>query len=249
MFGRRKVPFGGLPEAPPPPPPPSAKEPFPIEKMDRALDAAIRLFTRVLDDAGVDSGYLALRGDPVPEDVSGLIAGCTIYRGQEDGGETYLALAVTSDFNQFNYAPHCRLYFVLNATGICENPHTANMLSTLAPSQLPGPLIDAWLMRRWIRFMLGAVDALKGGVAAQEEYFGQMGKALGEVVSAVPPDWRESLGLRDRYMQFADGFPVGVGQPLDASVPRMNGLPMTPEIAGHLTDFMAQAQARGLSER
>ena len=60
MFGRRTA--AGRRS---PPPPSGAGEPFPIDKMDRALDGAIRLFTRVLDDAGVDAGGLALRG-PVP---------------------------------------------------------------------------------------------------------------------------------------------------------------------------------------
>ena len=248
MFGRRKVATGGSAATPPPPLPPSETR-LPIEEMDRALDAAIRLFTRVFDDAGVACGYLALRGKPVPEDVSGLIARCTTYRESDAGNETYLTLGTTSDFKQFNFAPHCRLFLILNAIGICESPHAAHLLGTIARGQFSGPLVDAWLMRHWIHFMPTVIDTLKGGAAAQEQYFGQLAAKLGEVVSATPPDWRDEIGLRDRYMQFADGFPVGMGLPINAEVPRMNGLPMTPEIAEHLTNYLAELQAHGLSNR
>jgi hypothetical protein len=216
--------------------------------MDRALEAAIRLFTRAFDEAGVDCGYLGLRGEPVPENVSGIVARSTTYT-TDDGSERYLTLATTSNFQQFNFAPHCRLFLVLNATAICESPPAAHMLATIAPGQLPGPLVDAWLMRKWLHFMPSAIDTLKGGVAAQEQYFRQVGTKLAEVISATPPDWREAIGLRDRYMQFADGFAVGMGLPLTAEVLRMNGLPMTTEVSGHLKVHLAQMQARGLSFR
>ena len=147
MFGRRKQPFGQKPvstppspPAPPSPPTGGGGEPFPIDKMDHALDAVIRLFTRVLDDAGVDCGALAIRG-PVPADVGGLLANCTTYR---DGSTpTYLALGITPDFKAFSYPPHCRLFFILNSVGICEDPHAASILNNIAGGQLPGPLIDA----------------------------------------------------------------------------------------------------------
>jgi hypothetical protein len=216
--------------------------------MDRALEAAIRLFTRAFDNAGVDCGYLGLRGQPVPEDVSGMLARCTTYAGR-DGRQQYLALATTSDFQQFNFLLHCRLFLILNSTDICESPHAAPSLNTIAAGQFPGPLVDAWLMRRWIQFIPSAIGVLKSGAAAQQDYFGRLGTALGEVVSATRPDWREAIGLRERYMQFADGFPVGMGLPLDADVPRMNGLPMTAEIAAHLTNHLSEMQARGLAQR
>ena len=94
MFGRRK-------EPPASPPPPGGREPFPIEKMDRALDGAIRLFTRVLDKAGVDAGELAIRG-PVPNGITQALADCTTYRGQDDGNLTYLVLGLTADFKEFD---------------------------------------------------------------------------------------------------------------------------------------------------
>src|SRR5689334_22635180 len=98
--------------------------------MDRALEGAIRLFTRVFDDAGADCGYLGLRGQPVPEDVSGILARCTTYKSN-DGSEQYLTLATTPDFQQFNFVPHCRLFLILNATGICESAHAAHLLGTI----------------------------------------------------------------------------------------------------------------------
>ena len=85
MFGRRKVPPRHSPDSPPPPP--GGKEPFPIDKMDRALDGAIRLLTRTFDEANVHAGKLAIRG-PVPSGVTGALAECTSYRGQDDGSLT-----------------------------------------------------------------------------------------------------------------------------------------------------------------
>jgi hypothetical protein len=240
VFGRKKDPADGAA---------AGTEPFPVEKIDRALDAAIRLFTRVLDQAGLDCGYLPLRGSPVPADVGALVANCTTYLGEADGAPTYLVLGVSHDFESFNFAPQCRLFFVLNAVGLCENPHAAESLPALATVQLPGALVDAWLLRRWAQFMLRANAAVAGGAPTQEAFFSELGTALGEVVSAVPPQWREALGMRERFMQFADGFPVGVGQPLDESVRRMNGLPVTQDVSDMLIQMLGNIQARGLADR
>lgn len=245
MFGRRKVPFGGSPAAPPPPP---GKEPFPIEKMDRALDGAIRLFTRALDDAGTDAGALAIRGD-VPAGVTQALAECTTYRGEDDGGLTYLVLGLTTDFKAFMYPPHCRLYLIINSTGICEDPAAASILKTLAPEQFPSPMIDAHLMRRWIRHILPTNEALRGGAQALETFHQGIMADLMSVINAVPAEWAQRLDLKATFKDWVGGFPGTIGRPLTDGVQRMNGLPVTPFIADTLTKFLAELQMRGISER
>ena len=246
MFGRRKTPFGGNLN---PPPPPVDKDPFPIEKMDCALDAAIRLFTRVLDDAGVDAGKLALRGQSVPDGVGALLADCTTYRGEENGGPTYLALGITADFKAFMYPPHCRLYFILNSVGICEDPAAQSMLDQLAPGQLPRPLIDAQLMRRWIRYILPTPEAMKGGQATLEALHRQLMGDLMDVLNQVPAPWAETIDLKELFKEWTAGFPGTIGRPLTDDVERMNGLPVTPFIGETLIKFLGELQMRGISER
>lgn len=245
MFGRRKVPVGEPPATPPSPP--GGAEPFPIDKMDRALEAAILLFTRVLDDAGVDAGALALRGG-VPGDVGGMLAACTSYRGGEHGESIYLALGITPDFKGFSYPPHCRLFFILNSVGICEDPAAASILPGLAPHQLPGPLIDAHFMRRWIRFILPTAVAVKEGQAALEALMRRLVDELVDVATMVPKPFAARIDLQALMREWSSGFPGTIGRPLDDGVPRMNGLPMTPFIEGVLTSELARLQAEGIRQ-
>jgi len=246
MFGRRKVPVGGSPAAPPPPP--SGKEPFPIEKMDRALDGAIRLFTRVLDDAGVDAGALAIRGE-VPANVTQRLADCTTYRGEDDGGATYLVLGLTKDFKAYMYPPHCRLFMIINSTGICEDPAASTILKTLAPQQFPSPLLDAHLMRQWIRYILPTGEALVAGGSVLQGLHQRLADDLAAVLDRVPPNLADKIDRKSAFMEWADGFPGTIGRALTPDVPRMNGLPVTPFIEDVLTRFLADLQMRGISNR
>jgi hypothetical protein len=246
MFGRRKVPFGS--EGNGPPPPPSGKDPFPIEKMDRALENAIRLFTRALDEAGVDAGELAIRGE-VPPNVTKQLAECTTYRGEEDGGLTYLALGITPDFKAFMYPPHCRLYLIINSTGICEDPHTQSFLKTLAPAQFPGPMVDAHIMRTWIRYILPTGEALRQGAETLGNLHESMMHDMTAVVRRVPPAFAQQLDLKEIFKEWVSGFPGTIGRPLTPDVERMNGLPVTPFIAETLTRFLAELQADGIRQQ
>ena len=243
MFGRRKEPI----RPPAAPPPPGGSEPFPIDKMDRALEAAIRLFTRVLDDAGVDAGALALRG-PVPPYVGELLAGCTTYLAGDECTPTFLALGITPDFKAFAYPPHCRLFFILNSVGICEDPAAAPILNQLAPHQLPGPLIDAHFMRRWIRFILPTAEALRQGQAALETLIRSLIDTMIEVARQVPAPFAARIDVAGVAREWGSGFPGTIGRPLDDSVPRMNGLPMTAFIENTLTSELARLQAEGLRQ-
>lgn len=241
MFGRRK-------EPPASPPPPGGSEPFPIDKMDAALDGAIRLFTRVLDDAGVDTGALAIRGD-VPANVTQALADCTTYRSDASGGLTYLVLGLTPDFKAFMYPPHCRLFFIINSTGICEDEHTQSFLTELAPGQLPGPLIDAHLMRQWIRYILPTGEALRAGQSALETLHQNLMRDLMAVLNRAPPELARGIDDKQVFRDWAGGFPGTIGRPLDDSVPRMNGLPVTPFIEDVLIRALASLQADGLRQQ
>ena len=216
--------------------------------MNHALEAAIRLFTRVLDDAGVDSGGLALRGT-VPDNVEELVAQCTTYRGGANGGPIYLALGLTTDFKGFHYPPHCRLYFILNSVGICKDPAAASILRSLAPKQLPAPLIDAHFMRRWIHFILPTAEALKGGSGALEALMRRLVNELVEVADLVPRPFAERIKINALLHEWVSGFPGTIGRPLDDSVPRMNGLPVTPFIEDILITELARLQAEGLRQQ
>src|SRR3954452_9685182 len=109
MFGKRKVPFDPqrpAPPPPPPPPPPPSGGWLPAEKMNGALEAAIRLFTQALTQAGQAAGGLGLAAAP-PAGVAALLADCIVYPGEES--EEFLTLGITADFKAFSYQPHCRL--------------------------------------------------------------------------------------------------------------------------------------------
>lgn len=216
--------------------------------MDRALDGAIRLFTRVLDEAGVDAGALAVRGE-VPADVTKSLADCTTYRGEDDGGLTYLALGITADFKAFSYSPHCRLFMIINSTGICEDPAAASILKTLAPEQLPSPMIDAHLMRRWVHLILATNEAIRGGQQSLQAFQERIMDELMAVLNNVPADWAARIDLKSRFMEWSAGFPGTIGRPLTDDVRRMNGLPVTPFIEETLTQYLADLQMRGMSNR
>ena len=71
MFGRRKVPVGSGSQGQDGAAPPGSVEPFPTDKMNDALEAAIKLFTQTLEDAGINVGGLAMRGVPGREGGAG----------------------------------------------------------------------------------------------------------------------------------------------------------------------------------
>ena len=244
MFGRRKSPVGDNPATPPP----GGKEPFPIDKMDRALDGAIRLLTRALDEAGDDPGKLAIRG-AVPVGVTQALAECTTYRGAVDGSLTYLVLGLTSDFEAFMYPPHCRLFMLINATGLAEDPLNAELRAQIARSQFKAPLIDAHMMRHWIQFILPTPDAMRGGTATLEAFSRRIRGDLARVVSAIPASWAKHIDVGDLMREWGGGFPRTIGRPLTPEVRRMNGLPVTPFIEAMLTQFLVDLQMRGLRDR
>jgi hypothetical protein len=216
--------------------------------MDRALDGAIRLFTRALDDAGTDAGALAIRGE-VPANVTQALADCTTYRGGEEGGLFYLALGITPDFKAMAYPPHCRLFFIINSAGICEDPVAAPMMRQIAPHQLPGPFIDAHFMRRWIRFILPTGQAMLQGQTALDALLRSLRDDLVETANRVPAHMASRADLQAMALEWGSGLPGTIARPLDDSVPRMNGLPVTPFIEEVLIGELARLQANGLRQQ
>lgn len=243
MFGRRKIPFG----ADAPPPPPSADEWLPFSKMNHALDSAIRLFSRALEQAGQDVGGLAIAGDP-PPDVAALLADCIVYAGET--GPEYLTLGISPDFKSFAYQPHCRLFLIINAALILEDLPPGPLRSEIAVSQLPRPLVDAHMMKRWIAFIRPTGAAMAGG---DGEGLGQIVQHLISDVRAVEslsPRWiSERVPVQDCAREWCAGYPATIGRPLDAEVKRINDLPMSDFVEELITQFLVETQTRGMMEQ
>ncbi len=239
MFGRRKTPVN---QAPPPPSPPRPWEP--AEKMDRALEAAIRLYTEAFRTAGGDCMALGLPGAP-PSGVAGLLADCVVY----NDGREFLTLGVTRDFEAFSYQPHCQLYLMINAALILEDLPPSPLRNEIAIAQVGAPLIHAQLMRRWITSIRPAGDALKAGQTALSALASRMLADLQSVAEQTPPWLAAKVDLNDCLDQWRGGFPGAIGRPLDPNIQRMNGLPVTKFIETLLTDFLVETQMRGLQGR
>lgn len=241
MFGRRATGFGS--KAPPSPPP---SDWLSFDKMDAALDAAIRLFTHALDAAGQDCGALAIRG-PKPAAVAQRLADCIVYPGE--GGEHYLTLGLTRDFKAFSYQPHCQLFLILNAVLILEDLPDSPLRAQIAVSQVPQPLVHAHMMKRWIKFIRPVGRALTQG---EEVLTGLMRDILTETreVARLVPGWiAERVDCEAIAHEWCLGFPGTIGRPIDADVQPINDLPMSEFVAQLITDFLARTQAQGLMER
>lgn len=243
MFGRRTG-FGT--RAPSPPPPPSDIWP-PHQKMDGALDAAIRLITRALDQAGYDCGRLAIRG-PVPSNVAKLLADCIVYSGEN--GSEYLTLGLTRDLKAFSYQPHCRLFMIINSALLLEDPISSDLRGQIAVSQTPRPLVDAHMMKRWIKYIrpVGRAAAAGDGNALSAIMLSIRSEIV-DVAQSTPAWISERIDLTQCADEWTSGFPGTLGRPLSPDVKRLNDLPMTDFVHKRLTDFLAEMQAQGMSQR
>lgn len=214
-------------------------------KIDRAMSAAIALLSATLAETGRDAGALALPG-PIPTDVSGLIADCITYRGKD--GPEYATLGVTPDFKAFSYQPHCYLFVIANTVGIAEQ--LPDERARFAGPQCAEPLFHAHVMRRWARHVLPVGKAM---AAADREGLTRCIMAVRDDIVAVAnaaPAWmHDILDLRQLAADWGGGYPATIGRPLDESVKRMNGIPMSDFVAKTLTDWLARLQADGLRGR
>lgn len=242
MFGRRGADNNkNVPPVPPAPPqwPPAAK-------MDAALDAAIRLYTEALESAGKDCGGLAIRG-PVPKSVARLLADCVSYEGRN--GTEYLTLGLTPDFKAFSYQPHCRLFLMVNSALLMEDPIPAELRAQIAVGQVPRSLVDAHMMRRWVKHIHAVGTAAAAGDGPRLKAIVQSIVAETMDVARQTPSWiAERVNLRECVQEWCHGFPGAIGRPLSAEVKRMNDLPVTEFVEKMLTDFLVEQQMQGLEE-
>jgi hypothetical protein len=245
MFGRRKTPFSANVSSPPPPPPSGNGWP-PFRKMDAALDAAIRLFSRALEQAGQEVAGLSLPGPP-PTSVAALLSDCIVYAG-EDGPE-FLTLGTSEDFKAFAYQPHCRLFLIINAALILEDLPLGDLRSDIAVSQVPRPLIDAHMMKRWISFIRPTGEAMTGDKSRLIAIMQRL-RADTLAVGRLAPEWiSQRVDIQDCSAEYCSGFPASIGRPLTPEVKRINNLPMTDFVEGLITQFLVETQMRGLSEQ
>lgn len=245
MFGRRAAGFG---QKPPSPPPPQSDVWPPFQKMDTALDATIRLFTQAFDQAGHDCGGLAIRG-LVPPSVGSLLSDCIVYQGKN--GPEYLTLGLTQDFKAFSYQPHCRLFLILNGVGFMEDPISPDLRAQIAVSQLPSPLVEAHMMKRWIKYIRPVGEASAAGDGDALRTILRNIRAETAEVEQQAPQWiAQRIKLRERAEEWCSGFPGTIGRPLSKEVKRINNLPMSDFVADLVTDFLVQMQMRGnMSDR
>lgn len=244
MFGRRTTPIAFGPSNPPPPPPGDNWPPF--DKMNSALDAAIRLFARALEQAGRDCEGLGTAGPPPPA-VASLLADCVVYPGER--GSEFLTLGLTRDFESFSYQPHCRLFLIINGAHLLEDVSEGSLRSEIALSQVPGPLIEAHMMKRWIKYIRPTGHAVAGG---QMERLSEIMKSLlaeTNDVARLAPRWiSERVDIGQAGQEWCSGFPGAIGRPLTPEVKRINNLPMTEFVEKLITDFLVEMQMQGLRE-
>lgn len=215
--------------------------------MDAALDAAIRLFTQSLEQSGHDCGELAIRG-PAPSSVTKLLSDCVVYQGKN--GLEFLTLGLTKDFKAFSYQPHCRLFMILNSAMLMEDPISSDLRAKIAVGQVPRPLVDAHMMKRWIKYIRPVGNTMAAGdYAGLTIILKNIQAELVDVGQKAPAWISQRVNLRECAQEWASGFPGTIGQLLSADVKRMNNLPMTDFVSKLLTDFMAEVQMQGLMER
>jgi hypothetical protein len=238
MFGRRTADPGK--KAPPPPPP--ADVWAPVRKMDDALEAVLRLFTRELERAGQDCGGLAVRG-PVPDAVATLLSDCIVYQGAN--GMEYLTLGLTRDFKAFSYPPHCRLFFILNGALLLEDPVSSELRGQITIGQVPRPFVDAHMMKRWIKYIQPTGKAIAAGDGdAAQAIVDSLRREMAEVVQQTPAWISQRFDLRECAVEWCSGFPGTIGRPLSPDVKKINNLPMSDFVEQTLTKFLVEMQAR-----
>lgn len=243
MLGRWKSLFN----AKSPAPPSSSDSWAPYRKMDAALTASICLLSQALEQAGEDCGGLSIK-DRAPAAVGPLLADSVIYAG--DKGPEFLALALTHDFKAFSYQPHCRLFLIINAVLILEDlKDDSPFRREVAISQVPGPLVDACLMKRWIKYIGPIGQSLaEGRTDKLRELHQGFANECVSLRHSVPEWIFQRVNFDERAQEWCSGFAATLGHPLTSDVKRINSLPMTGFIADLITKFLIETQVQGLRE-
>lgn len=245
MFGVLKSLFRANPPSPPPPPPTPSWEP--VDKMDAALDAAILLFSRALEQAGKSGGKLALPGAP-PADVSSALADCVVYGAE--GARKFVTLGLTHDFRAYRYSPQFQLFMILNAANLLESaeprPATERVLG-----QIPRALLHAHMMKAWIRFIVCTGEALRAKEDRQArlaEIMRGVKAALAAVQQAGPGWMSRQVDPSEAGLSWGQGYPAALSQNLGADTPRLSGLPMSRPAADMIVQSLSATQADTLKE-
>lgn len=215
--------------------------------LDRALCASIALFSEVLAAAGEDPGALGMEGGGSGR-VGELLAQSITYTGA--AGPEYVTLGVSQDFKAFSYQPHCFLFLVSNAVGICEDLPDTQTRAQIAASECAVPLFHAHVMRRWASQVVpvGKAMAANDGDALHRAMM-TIQHQIRAVIDAAPPWMRERVDLDSLAADWLTGYPATIGRPIDETVRRLNGLPMSDFVHQTLTDWMANLQMQGMARR
>ena len=212
--------------------------------IDRAMCAAIAVMGEALSAAGQHPGALAIDDAPVPG-TSNMIAQCITYDGA--AGPEYVTLGVTRDFEAFSYQPHCFLFLISNAVGICEDLPDRETRGRIAASQCVQPLFHAHVMRRWCRHVLPVGEAMtERDDAALGACLEALKADILEVMRDAPVWMRERCDLPALAGDWISGFPATIGRPLDGSEKRLNGIPMPEFVHRTLVDWLTGMQAQAM---
>jgi hypothetical protein len=241
MFGRRNSSTGSQPPAPPSDP--GSWQPY--KKMDAALTAAICLFTENLEMARKDCGALGKKG-VVPSNVAALLADSIIYPAI--GGSEFATLGSTTDFKAFHFKPHFRLFMIINASLILQDLKLErSQRSAVVIDQVPRPLVDACLLKKWIKSIAPIGQAI---AANRIDQFSALHlthlKECVDIKRSVPNWITQQIDIEDIVKEWCSGAPAAIGLPLTADVKRMNNLPMIDIVAQQITTFLAEIQAQGM---
>ena len=242
MFGVLKRFFPAKPPMAPAPPTPSWE---PVDKLDAALDAAIKLFSRALEQAGKNGGKLALPGAP-PANVSSTLAESVVYGAE--GSRKFMTLGLTQDFRAYRYSPQFQLFMILGAANRLASAG-ARPAAERVLGQIPRALLHAQMMKAWIRFIVPTGEALR----AKEDRPDRLADIARGVDAALlvvqqsAPSWMSRhVDLGEAGLSWSQGYPAALSQNLGADTPRLNALPMSRPAADMIVQFMGAAQAEGL---
>jgi hypothetical protein len=216
-------------------------------KINIAMQAALCLFTDALRNAGRDPGELALPG-PVRPNVGTLVANCVTYEGSR--GLEYATLALTGDFEDFAYLPHCFLFLIGDAVGTAETLPDPRMRAQLVAEQCPEPLFHAHAMRQWLRHVRPVENALAGGdEQAMQRAMADFAGDLALLRDSAPGWMQDEVDLEELVEDWCSGYPVVIGAPLKPTVRRINGIPMARPVAELVEDFLAEFRMGSYASR
>jgi hypothetical protein len=246
MFDALKRLFGSKPlaDSEPSAPAPSAPAWEPIDKMDAALGAAIRLFARAVEQAGKGCGKLSLPGAP-PKNVVSLLADSVVFTA--DGGDKFLTLGQSQDLKTFLYAPHVQLYTILSVATLLESD-ARQLSSKVVLAEVPRALLHAQMMKRWIRFIQPTGDALRTQADREERLTSIMRGLKAEVfsIARTAPGWIwPDVDANEAVESWTKGYPAALSHYLGADTPRISGLPMSQPAADAILNLLAATQADG----